>query len=1402
MKKKLARQISCILMCLVMLVGILPATVHADYEDGMECWHCGHYHYDSWCCDQCGACSIDDDNSECFTDTHCNECGACFQNTVFCLECMACENCYVNEGWHCLGCGECYVDRQDELCGYCWFCADCMGGLCDGCGFCEGCWELELMHCQECGNCYGAYDICQYGYLHCEECCVLCEQCDECLYEDGIELCEDCGLCVYCCLDNAAAEGCECGEYCLENPDWYEHVCPDCGNPFCSVDMCEYCELCLDCCEGNSECSGTPPICVEDDEYEFHFCEDCGDCFHNSYVCESCEAAGTQLCEECCRIRLEEEGCNCSDRCISDSDIEEHIASAHANAGGSHTATPKSDWEMNENEHWRMCRYCDDAGHITGKGAHTYDKYGICTSCGYDSQKVILILKQPKSTVATVSDIHFSYEDDPLHPFNNMRTFTVAAKGTTKLQYQWYVTYGDGTWYKLKNDTDEGTIAYVSGADTNTLTVAVPIDGCVYQPAYKCVITDQLGNEISSNLAYMKIQHAYRKYQTSYGEIKGYIHQPNPKDTITRYESEGHFTICVGEMCEEYKLVPHTFSKQSRYVVDSKTNVGWHERTCIHCGYKTYLENHIHYFYDPVTFECDVDTTYKNPNQHKLKCLWPGCDHTYLESHDMMGWQNHGTPYSNADHVGVAYQECQICGYSSSKKLQTYDETQDKMVDSQWTQLNDLVYVEHGYSSCDTVINGTTIVIGFAPSDYARMESFETEFPTVTGWKVRYYCNRSPAGSTVDMDVTEYFSFERINNELKWKVTIPLFPGRQGGGIIIFSPILDKCKHNGTTRIVNASEPICTQDGYTGDTVCADCGGVISFGRVIESVGRHEGNLTLIPGTSREGSCEQKGYEGTYRCDHCNKTVKGKTTSKVHNAPTVVKNYVAFTCTEFGYSGDIYCECGALLQEGTYTEPRHTNLKLVNEADPSCKARGYTGDWKCFDCNQIVKYGYNTPKGSHVWTNYTKVDELYHSHTCTVSGCGTKELSMHTDFNRDLTCDGCGYTWGNYQYVIRDIVFNIDVPAIGSKPDYTAFTSEYFWSEGTGAHKKNGIEWLDVTDNQRFTPGGVDQTYKEGHVYKVTIHFRCNMDFIFTDEGSMTASINGREAAVEYVTYGEFAGISYTFEALEHQHTISRVNRVSPTCENDGKQTYYRCDTCGISFEDAAGGKVITDLPNWGILPAKGHVESELKSNSTHHFKVCTRCFKEIDGSKAAHSGGTATCVNKAKCEVCGTPYGGLADHDLATEVWGFIDGLGHAHMCLTEDCYYRDELLPHRSSGPATDDVDEICLDCGYVMTKAPNHKHKPKGGYDSDDDRHWLICICGEPMNDEPHKDKNGDGVCDICGHSCTPGEQGSGCWILWLIIILFFILGILAALVLIQLKKKRSETNSENHNKTQEV
>ena len=50
----------------------------------------------------------------------------------------------------------------------------------------------------------------------------------------------------------------------------------------------------------------------------------------------------------------------------------------------------------------------------------------------------------------------------------------------------------------------------------------------------------------------------------------------------------------------------------------------------------------------------------------------------------------------------------------------------------------------------------------------------------------------------------------------------------------------------------------------------------------------------------------------------------------------------------------------------------------------------------------------------------------------------------------------------------------------------------------------------------------------------------------------------------------------------------------------------------------------------------------EWSSDETDHWHDCKDAScTEVNG-KVAHSGGTATCVSKAKCEVCNEEYGSL----------------------------------------------------------------------------------------------------------------------------------------------------------------
>ena len=72
------------------------------------------------------------------------------------------------------------------------------------------------------------------------------------------------------------------------------------------------------------------------------------------------------------------------------------------------------------------------------------------------------------------------------------------------------------------------------------------------------------------------------------------------------------------------------------------------------------------------------------------------------------------------------------------------------------------------------------------------------------------------------------------------------------------------CKHE-QTELQNAKEPTCTEDGYSGDTVCLSCKKVVQKGEVIAAAG----HVADMPVNAYPASCTFKGYSGDVYCKVC-----------------------------------------------------------------------------------------------------------------------------------------------------------------------------------------------------------------------------------------------------------------------------------------------------------------------------------------------------------------------------------------------------------------------------------------------------------------------------------------------------------------------------------------------------
>ncbi len=97
------------------------------------------------------------------------------------------------------------------------------------------------------------------------------------------------------------------------------------------------------------------------------------------------------------------------------------------------------------------------------------------------------------------------------------------------------------------------------------------------------------------------------------------------------------------------------------------------------------------------------------------------------------------------------------------------------------------------------------------------------------------------------------------------------------------------------------------------------------------------------------------------------------------------------------------------------------------------------------------------------------------------------------------------------------------------------------------------------------------------------------------------------------------------------------------------------------------------------------HDYSKVICSADEHWYVC-ECGAEKPDSREVHSGGKATCLNKAKCGACSMEYGELAGHSYA-ESWKKSD-TQHWHECVCGD---KLDLADHAYGD------DGVCDLCGY---------------------------------------------------------------------------------------------------------
>ena len=436
----------------------------------------------------------------------------------------------------------------------------------------------------------------------------------------------------------------------------------------------------------------------------------------------------------------------------------------------------------------------------------------------------------------------------------------------------------------------------------------------------------------------------------------------------------------------------------------------------------------------------------------------------------------------------------------------------------------------------------------------------------------------------------------------------------------------DFSNHIGNTYLVGQKEATCYAEGYTGDTYCSTCNHEIERGTSIAKNAHNPASVWTTDETDHWKECQTVGC--------------GNIIDKAHHSggeATCVNKAICEVCK---------------IEYGDVDATNHKHTEVRGAKDATCCEKGYTGDTYCTDCNALISSGAEIPATG----NHTDVDGKWesdgenHWHTCYF---GTKfDVTAHTGgeatcVNKAI-CEVCKIEYGDVDAT------NHKNTEIRGATDPTCCEAGYTgdkWCTDCNTKIESGSE-ISSTGNHTDVDGKWES---DGTNHWHTCYFGTKFD--------ITAH-NGGEATCKSPAECSECGHSYgPLDANNHKGTTYLKNQKEATCFEEGYTGDTYCSDCNEKIAD--GQSIAKNAHN----PA-----SVWTTNEHDHWKECQTvgCGNVID--KVAHSGGEATCVSKAVCEVCKAQYGD-------------VDATNHKHTEI-------------RDARPATEQEkgytgDTWCIDC-----------------------------------------------------------------------------------------------------------